>query len=70
MMMLASAANAQVSPNLTLGNSAGVGNFGINPLTGLPIGNTPLLEYGADVGLGETDNVFLSPTTKSTRLSR
>ncbi len=64
-MMLASAANAQVIPNLTLGNSAGVGNFGINPLTGLPIGNTPLLEYGADVGLGETDNVFLSPNKVS-----
>ena len=63
-MMLASAANAQVSPDLVLGNISGVGNFGMNPLTGLPIGQTPLLEYGADVGLGETDNVFLSSNNK------
>jgi hypothetical protein len=63
-MLLASAANAQVSPDLVLGNISGVGNFGMNPLTGLPIGKTPLLEYGADVGLGETDNVFLSSNNK------
>jgi hypothetical protein len=40
------------------------GNFGP---TGLPTGQTPLLSYGADVGLGETDNVFLTPTNKVTQ---
>jgi hypothetical protein len=60
MMMLAPAANAQFAQDLTLGGFGGAGNFGINPLTGLPVGQTPLLEYGADVGFGETDNVNLS----------
>jgi hypothetical protein len=33
----------------------------------LPTGKTPLLSYGADVGLGETDNVYLSSTNKVTQ---
>jgi hypothetical protein len=65
MMMLAPAAKAQFAQDLTLGNFGGAGNFGMNPLTGLPVGKTPLLEYGADVGLGETDNVNQSPNKVS-----
>jgi hypothetical protein len=64
MMMLAPAAKAQFVQDLALGNG-GAGLFGMNPLTGLPVGKTPLLEYGADVGLGETDNVNLSPNKVS-----
>jgi hypothetical protein len=65
-MMLASAAKAQGPPDLNAGG--GVGNFGnVNPLTGLPGGQTPLLAYGADVGFGETDNVFLTSTNKVTQ---
>lgn len=59
----ATAARAQAqAPAGEVDNGFGdLGNFGP---TGLPTGRTPLLSYGADVGLGETDNVFLSPTDK------
>ncbi len=66
MMMLAPAAKSQVVPDFNAGGA--IGNFGnINPLTGLPGGQTPLLAYGADMGLGETDNVFLTSTNKVTQ---
>jgi Putative beta-barrel porin 2 len=66
MIMLASAAKAQVLPDFGAGGD--IGNFGnLNPLTGVPGGQTPLLAYGADVGLAETDNVFLSSTNKVTQ---
>jgi len=71
MTMLASTVRAQQGmPNdfNTGGTFAGIGNFGtIDPLTGLPGGQTPLLAYGADVGLGETDNVNLTQTNKVTQ---
>jgi hypothetical protein len=56
---LAMAAHAQVSTNDI--------NTGINPSSNLastPGGRAPLLTYGADVGIGETDNVTLVPTNK------
>jgi hypothetical protein len=64
MMMLASAAKAQV-PDVGAGGIGGFGN--VNPLTGLPIAQTPPLVYGADVGLAETDNVTLASTDKITQ---
>jgi hypothetical protein len=42
----------------------GFGNFGQFGPTGLPTGRTPLLSPPADVGLGETDNVFLTSRDK------
>jgi hypothetical protein len=69
-MMLASAAEAQFGPEYNPGaaNLGGVNSFrgpDLNPLTGLPVGQTPLLTYGGDVGLGETDNVFQSANKDS-----
>jgi hypothetical protein len=57
---LAMAAHAQVFTNSI--------DTGINPSSNLssssPGDHAPLLTYGADVGIGETDNVTLVPTNK------
>jgi hypothetical protein len=55
---LATVAQAQMLDN----GIAGFGN--LNPLTGLPTAQAPPLVYGADVGIGETDNVNLAGTDK------
>jgi hypothetical protein len=55
---LATVAQAQMLDN----GIAGFGN--LNPLTGLPTAQAPPLVYGADVGIGETDNVKLTATDK------
>ncbi len=58
-------AHAQTGPN---GFDTGIGSFGNSiSMTGLPAGQTPFLRYGADVGIGETDNVNLVPTNKTTQ---
>lgn len=62
---LSAAAHAQVPGN---GIDTGIGSFG-NSITGqgLPSDQKPFLTYGADVGIGETDNVNLVPTNKTTQ---
>jgi hypothetical protein len=61
-MMLAAVLHAQGAPN---DFNAAFGDFGnLLGYAGLPTGQKPFLVYGADVGLGETDNVNLSSTDK------
>lgn len=61
---LAATVHAQMQPpNDNVG--FGIGPFGnMTNLNALPTSRTPLLSYGADVGLGETDNVTLSSTNR------
>lgn len=62
---LSAAAPAQTVPDYL---STGIGSFGNSVSTvALPSDQTPFLAYGADVGLGETDNVNLTPTNKVTQ---
>ncbi len=65
-VVLASQARAQGS--LTTGGASAPGtlpNLGYSNLPGAPLGTpAPPLTYGADVGVGETDNVTLSSTNK------
>jgi hypothetical protein len=65
-LALSTAAHAQLSQDY-LGNS--IGSFGNTTMSGLglPSDQTPFLDYGADVGLGETDNVYLTPANKTTQ---
>jgi hypothetical protein len=66
MILASTAAKAQIASDFGAGGN--IGSFGdLNPLTGLPEGQIPLLAYGADVGFGETDNVFLSSSNKVTQ---
>lgn len=65
---LAAAAHAQIVNN-GFGANVGLGNVdtlaGFNILSPQPgVTQTPFLVYGADVGLGETDNVNLTSTDK------
>lgn len=59
-MALAATAHAQMQPNNDVGFGIGNAFGGLNPLTG----PKPLLAYGADVGVGETDNVTLASSNK------
>ena len=62
---LSAVAHAQLSPDY-IGTS--IGSFGNSiSSTGLPSDQTPFLDYGADVGLGETDNVYLTNSNKTTQ---
>jgi hypothetical protein len=62
---LSAAAQAQMTQDYF---ATGIGSFGnsISPV-GSPSDQVPFLAYGADVGLGETDNVNLSSTNKTTQ---
>ncbi len=64
-VVFVTAAHAQAPADEANNEFVGVGNFGMGGA--LPTGKTPLLTYGADVGLGETDNVYLTPSNKVTQ---